>query len=125
MAPDEPPSAPGSKSFDPETFGKIAQLLPRERLKTHLASFEQQLREAADGPVEPERLKSSAHKLISQAGMLGFMELSDRSGDLEEACEGEGPIDGARAEFRRSAERALEQVRRLSAELEARPAQSR
>jgi HPt (histidine-containing phosphotransfer) domain-containing protein len=110
MASREPPAA----QFDADTFGKIAQLLPRERLKTHLASFEQQLREASEGPVDLERLKSSAHKLISQAGMLGFMELSDRSRDLEEACEGDAPLDAALDAFRSSAEQALGVVQTLS-----------
>jgi PAS domain S-box-containing protein len=104
----------GGNVFDREIYGKIAQLFPKERLTTHLASFQKQVRETAEGPAEPERLKSSAHKLISQAGMLGFMELSDRSRDLEEACEGEGPLDSALDRFRRSAERALAVVQTLS-----------
>jgi HPt (histidine-containing phosphotransfer) domain-containing protein len=110
----EPPAARDGEPFDSETYGKIAQLLPTERLRAHLASFEQQVRETAEGPVERERLKSSAHKLISQAGMLGFMELSERSRDLEEACEGEGSLDSALDAFRRSAERALGVVQTLS-----------
>jgi HPt (histidine-containing phosphotransfer) domain-containing protein len=114
MASREPPAAKDGEPFDSETYGKIAQLLPPDRLKSHLASFEQQLRETADGPVEGERLQSSAHKLISQAGMLGFMELSERSRDLEEACEGEGPLDAALDAFRGSAERALGVLQTLS-----------
>jgi HPt (histidine-containing phosphotransfer) domain-containing protein len=114
MACREPPVAQGGKQFDDDAYGKIAKLLPKERLKTHLASFEQQLRDAAQGPVEPERLKNASHKLISQAGMLGFMELSDRSRDLEQACESETPLDGALEAFRRSAERALGVVQTLS-----------
>ena len=110
MASREPPAA----QFDAETYGKIAQLLPKERLQTHLASFAQQLRETAEGPVERELLKSSAHKLISQAGMLGFLELSDRSRDLEEACEGEAPLGDALEAFRSSAGRALRVVQTLS-----------
>jgi CheY-like chemotaxis protein/HPt (histidine-containing phosphotransfer) domain-containing protein len=115
-APDGPTesAAEEGKAFDPEIYGKIAQLFPKERLRTHLASFQKQLREAAEGPVEPELLKSSAHKLISQAGMLGFMELSERSRDLEEACEGEGPLDAALDAFRRSAQRALGVIQTLS-----------
>jgi len=114
MASREPPEEQDAKPFDAETYGKIAQLLPPERLKTHLASFGQQLREAAEGPVEPERLKSSAHKLISQAGMLGFMELSDRSRELEQACEDGAPLDAALEAFRRSADCALGVVQTLS-----------
>ncbi|HEX8214720.1 MAG TPA: hypothetical protein VF582_04520 [Allosphingosinicella sp.] len=110
MASREPPAS----QFDAETYGKIAQLLPPDRLNAHLASFAQLLREAAEGPVEAERLKGSAHKLISQSGMLGFLELSDRSRDLEEACEDEASLDGALDAFRRSAERALRVVQTLS-----------
>jgi PAS domain S-box-containing protein len=79
--------------FDEETFGKIVQLFPPARLKAHLASFDTQLATVFDGSMEREELKAAAHKLITQAGMLGFMRLSDSARKVEEAAETNAPLD--------------------------------
>lgn len=71
--------------FDAETYAKIATLLPHDRLQIHLSSFSQQLR-TLFSERDPEILKATAHKLISQSGMLGFMSFSQLCRDLEEAC---------------------------------------
>ena len=101
------------KAFDEEVYGRIAGLLPPERLAVHLASFEQQLRDCLYGPADEERMKSGAHKLIAQAGMLGFMELSERCGDLEAACEAGGPVEAPLAAARAAAEQAFTKLAEL------------
>ena len=99
--------------FDEQTYQKIAGLLPPERLSVHLGSFERQLRECFRDPSDVEGMKNAAHKLISQAGMPGFVELSARCGDLEAACEGDRPVPPALAALRASADTALERLAQL------------
>jgi signal transduction histidine kinase/CheY-like chemotaxis protein len=84
--PDKPDAATSLPTFDAKTFDKMSSLLPPARLRTHLLNFAQQLDDlcSADGP--EEGAEQSAHKLVSQAGMFGFMRLSQLCRDLEQAC---------------------------------------
>ncbi|HXH00307.1 MAG TPA: PAS domain-containing protein [Sphingomicrobium sp.] len=89
----EKQSPTGPKVFDEEVYGQLAQFLPEERLQEYLETFRQELSDGLSEPSNRDRLKFTAHKLVSEAGMFGFMELCDRCRDLEEACIGGGSID--------------------------------
>lgn len=92
--------------FDQDVYSKIATLLPRDRLRAHLGSFEGQMREL-DSEVDLDSLKRLAHKLISQAGMLGFAELSQACRNLEEAIDNEADAGSHRVAAGLSAKEAL------------------
>jgi CheY-like chemotaxis protein/HPt (histidine-containing phosphotransfer) domain-containing protein len=101
------------KDFDQDIFGKIAGIFPPARLDAHLASFDEQLGTAFVEEGDTERLKNASHKLITQAGMLGFMRLSELCRDLEEACETGQPLDGALTNARAAAEDARAKIAEL------------
>ncbi len=101
--------------FDHDTYDKVAELLPKDRLSTHLTSFEQQLQELVFGRAPASELKAAAHKLVSQAGMLGFMEVSSQCRALEEACDAGENIEGPLATIRGGMDRVSIIVRRLKA----------
>lgn len=102
-----------TSDFDPAIFGRIAGIFPPARLQVHLESFDQQLAtDFAEGG-DTERLKNASHKLITQAGMLGFMQLSELCRDLEEACETGEPIEGPLANVRAAAGKARVRIAEL------------
>lgn len=72
----------------------------RERLDEAFA-------EASGGDVDREELKRHAHRLVSDAGQLGFRELSEACSALEEACASQTPeeLGPALERARRIAER--------------------
>jgi HPt (histidine-containing phosphotransfer) domain-containing protein len=79
-------AADGQGGFDPEIYQGIRTLLPPERLRVHLENFDGQLAAVFGGGPMAEDLEQAAHKLVSQAGMLGFTSLSDRCREVEQAC---------------------------------------
>jgi signal transduction histidine kinase/DNA-binding response OmpR family regulator len=92
------PEEDSKNSFDPEVYGVVEKLLPVERLRVHLENFDRQLVAVFNDEVPVEGLEGAAHKLVSQAGMLGFTKLSERCRDLELACSaGEASDTFARA----------------------------
>jgi PAS domain S-box-containing protein len=104
------------KLFDRDIYTKIATLLPQDRLTAHLASFETQLRSAFTDASERKTLASTCHKLVSQAGMLGFMLLSDQCRALEEACLAEVDINYELAAARQTALAVLDLIESLTAQ---------
>jgi CheY-like chemotaxis protein len=76
-------------AFDAETFDKMSSLLPPERLRTHLLNFSQQLEDLCKAREPAGGMEQLSHKLVSQAGMFGFMRLSQLCRDLEHACRGD------------------------------------
>ncbi len=116
------PAAPkrlsrGPAPFDRPTFEKVATLLPAERLQKHLASFEEQLTDVFRGRPSAELLKSGAHKLVSQAGMLGFGQLADQCRKLEQAVDEDVDVAESFCAAQIAAEEALAIVGTLKAEL--------
>ncbi len=117
------PAAPkrlsrGPAPFDRPTFEKVATLLPAERLQKHLASFEEQLTDVFRGRPSAELLKSGAHKLVSQAGMLGFGQLADQCRMLEQAVDEDDDVAESFCAAQVAAEEALAIVETLKAELQ-------
>jgi signal transduction histidine kinase/DNA-binding response OmpR family regulator len=98
-----PDDGPGA--FDEATFREVREMLPPERLQEHLCNLEGQAAAlaAVDPLTEREEAAAIAHKLVSQAGMLGLVRLSERARALEEACQDGGDLAGAHDRFRAAA----------------------
>ncbi len=99
--------------FDQATYDNVAEFLPKERLTTHLTSFEQQMQDLVSGSAPASDVKPLAHKLVSQAGMLGFMEVSRQCRTLEQACDTGENIEGPLAEIRDGMDLVVTIIRRL------------
>jgi CheY-like chemotaxis protein len=95
----------GPTAFDAEVFGDVAGMLPRERLAAHLETLAGQVELVAAGAGGADELVAAAHKIVSQAGMLGLMRLSERARGVEEAARtGDGErIKAALLPFREAA----------------------
>ncbi len=78
--------ADGEPSFDAEVYERVRALLPPERPRFHLESFDAQLTAVFGAGLNSDGLAQAAHKLVSQAGMLGFGEWSERCRELEQSC---------------------------------------
>lgn len=72
--------------FDAALFKTVQQLIPPERLKVHLEELERQMLALADATPTSPGLRGKAHTIISQAGMLGLLRVSDCARELEDAC---------------------------------------
>jgi HPt (histidine-containing phosphotransfer) domain-containing protein len=87
---------------------KVDRLL--QRLEEGLARSFVQFETAA---LDRAELGREAHSLVSQAGMLGFLELADLCRDLETACSrGDDPAP-LLARTRQARDRALQEIARL------------
>jgi signal transduction histidine kinase/CheY-like chemotaxis protein len=101
VAPEEAPAG----AFDSATFDEVVDMLPPERLRTHAEGLAAQAAQlAAPGAdFDPEALAFNAHKLISQAGMLGLTRLSERARVVEDAVRAGEPLDAPLDAFREAA----------------------
>jgi CheY-like chemotaxis protein len=76
-------------ALDPQVHDELVAILGPEKIASLLSKLEGQLaRSFATVPhaIDPSELAREAHSLVSQAGMLGFLELADSCRDLEAAC---------------------------------------
>ena len=91
--------------FDSATFAKVAEIMPPAKLAAHVESLDLAVEElAAATPDDDRRLvEAAAHKIVSQAGMVGLQRLSDRASRLEQACRDSDGIELALEAFRRAA----------------------
>jgi signal transduction histidine kinase/CheY-like chemotaxis protein/HPt (histidine-containing phosphotransfer) domain-containing protein len=94
--------------FDSATFADVASMLPRDRLAKHLESLAALVEQVAEGRPEggdTAELIASAHKIVSQAGMLGLLRLSARASAVEKAARDESGkwLDMALRRFREAA----------------------
>ena len=82
------PGERGPESFDAAIFERLAALLPPARLRSHVRQLRSDVRAlAAAGPGSaPKALGEAAHKIVSQAGMVGLTRLSRLAAGLEQAC---------------------------------------
>jgi response regulator RpfG family c-di-GMP phosphodiesterase len=109
----------GPPTFDAATFAEVREMLPRERLAAHLERLagEVELVAAGSGPDgNAENLAGAAHKIVSQAGMLGLMRLSERAREVEEAARSAGAgeaLETALSRFRQAAVDVTEAERAL------------
>ena len=100
--------------LDRAVFDDLCALLGSEKLSEMLGKLGQQLSDLdpdAGLPVETARI---VHRLVSQTGMLGFMELSDACSRLEESLVIEHEAKPEFTDrFRVARTRALEEISRL------------
>ena len=91
-------------AFDAQVFGEVREMLPRERLATHLDNLAGLVEEVAAGTGDD--VAAAAHKIVSQAGMLGLMRLSARARAVEDAArggDGGEVLEAALSRFRQAA----------------------
>ncbi len=100
--------------FDASVYEAARSMLPPDRMKLHLRSFEQLVGtfEAMDG----EDLVAAAHKTISQAGMLGFLRMSAVAREVEEALRADECDEELHRKARTVARETLIKVQALSNE---------
>jgi HPt (histidine-containing phosphotransfer) domain-containing protein len=67
-------------------FGAVQLLLAPERLNAHLEDLDRQVAALVASTANSPDLQDKAHKIISQAGMLGLVRMSDCARELEDAC---------------------------------------
>jgi len=79
--------------FDSAQFEMVRRMISTERLRIHLHELDRQV-SALTGSAG-ESIEGQAHKIVSQAGMVGLRRLSDRARALEEACGTGAPIPAA------------------------------
>jgi HPt (histidine-containing phosphotransfer) domain-containing protein len=77
--------------FDAELLADVQRLIPPERLREYLRELDRQLQLLVEAASSDESLAQRAHKIVSQAGMLGLNRMSQCARALEDACRtGEG-----------------------------------
>jgi CheY-like chemotaxis protein/HPt (histidine-containing phosphotransfer) domain-containing protein len=98
----EPGLAPEEGVFDEATFRDVKEMLPADRLAAYLSAIEDECAwlSAASAQDDAQRIVRAAHGLVSQAGMLGLMRLSERSRDVEEAARSGAGLGTALDRFR-------------------------
>jgi signal transduction histidine kinase/DNA-binding NarL/FixJ family response regulator/HPt (histidine-containing phosphotransfer) domain-containing protein len=99
----EPATADGA--FDEEAFRSVEEAIPAGRLITYVEDL-QALADKVSGAQpggDPSALVVDAHKIISQAGMLGLMRLSERARAIEDSARAGSGLDQALAAFREAA----------------------
>lgn len=95
-------SNPETEDFDGGAFESVAETLPPASLAKHACALREQLHVLASmDSSDAEAAEQLAHKIVSQAGMLGLSRLSRRARDVEEAARARADIhpslDGFRA----------------------------
>lgn len=78
--------------FAEHVFERVCELLPEAQLHAHIESLRACVSTVLDTPQSDlPGLEAGAHKIVSQAGMLGLMRLSTRAARVERCCRsGEG-----------------------------------
>lgn len=75
---------------------ELKDLMGSEWVESGLRMLMQQIKETfrdeASAVADPQALASRAHRIVSHAALLGFMELSELCRRLEEACTGEAEL---------------------------------
>ncbi len=110
-------SAHEEVAFDPQVYENVQTLLPPQRLRSHLARFDAELGAVFGDGTAAEGLEQAAHKIVSQAGMLGFLELSERCRELEQNCANKEEASHPFAKAEAAAAQARSKVAQLIAEL--------
>jgi signal transduction histidine kinase/CheY-like chemotaxis protein/HPt (histidine-containing phosphotransfer) domain-containing protein len=104
--------------FDEKVYGDLAQVLGKEKMIRLLDKLEELLRSSLSAVPDRTTLAREAHSLISQAGMLGFTELSEACRSLENACLAEGSIDAPLNAVRDIRQKTLLEIGRLRGALQ-------
>lgn len=109
--------APDDTDFDRAILRRVADMLGHEQAMALLGILADLLEDGfASGPRDTgdrRALAAEAHKIVSSAGMLGFMALSRACGDLEAACDGDGDTTAQLAMVAGLSKRALQIIGEL------------
>ena len=81
--------------FDAALLAGVRRLIPPERLDRYLQDLDRQFLELVESASSDSRLEGQAHKIVSQAGMLGLIRMSDCARALEAACQSGGEPEAA------------------------------
>jgi HPt (histidine-containing phosphotransfer) domain-containing protein len=101
-------------AFDPEVYNDLAALIGAEKVRHLVDKMGSQLHDLSlDAEGDRPGLANQAHRFVSQAGMLGFLELSDACRELESACLSDGSLDAALERSRSAKTTALAEIARL------------
>ncbi|HZF93907.1 MAG TPA: ATP-binding protein [Allosphingosinicella sp.] len=98
-------AAPNEGAFDEEAYLSVAEAIPAGRLGTYVEDL-QKLADAvsaATPETDPNSVIVDAHKIISQAGMLGLIRVSQRARAVEDAARAGTGLDTAIPAFREAA----------------------
>jgi CheY-like chemotaxis protein/HPt (histidine-containing phosphotransfer) domain-containing protein len=120
VAPEDEVTKP---AFDAAVFARISAIIAPPLLQRHVDALRGEVRRlsvAKAGEADGE-VAHMAHKIISQAGMLGLMRLSARAADVERACAAGQDVPEALKRFASVAG----DVEALSPELSPKPAEVR
>jgi CheY-like chemotaxis protein/HPt (histidine-containing phosphotransfer) domain-containing protein len=110
------PDDPSPCALDPQVYDDLVTVLGMDKIGSLLSKLEGQLaRSFASFPqtIDPSELAREAHSLVSQAGMLGFLELADVCRDLELACLAGVDIAATLDAARSARDRAVREIGRL------------
>ncbi len=103
--------------IDAGVYGDLEALLGKERMTGLVKKLEDHLARAfAIDPatdLDRQALAREAHIVVSQAGMLGFTELSERCRELERACLADEDLAAPFAQTRDARDRALRDIAHL------------
>lgn len=90
--------------IDEEVFEGVLESLPAESLERHLKALQDQVDAVAAGSIfDSSELQLTAHKIVSQAGMLGLMRLSAAARNVENTAREQGDRAPALEAFREAA----------------------
>jgi signal transduction histidine kinase/CheY-like chemotaxis protein/HPt (histidine-containing phosphotransfer) domain-containing protein len=103
-----------TSSLDAQIYDDLAALLGRDKMERLLAKLEGQMQAfASSAEIDAAALAREAHGLVSQAGMLGFLELSENCRTLEAFCLSGAPVAEPLDKARIARDRALRDIERL------------
>ena len=75
-------------------------MIPPERLHAYLRDLDRQFLTVMESPACSPGLEGQAHKIVSQAGMLGLTRISQCARAVEDACRAGAEPDAALGECR-------------------------
>jgi PAS domain S-box-containing protein len=89
-------SDPAGRAFKRDIFDDVLETLGSEKTELYIKTLRDLVESVEINRMEPDEHKDdvrrSAHKIVSTAGMLGFLQLSDAAIALESACDREQDI---------------------------------
>ncbi len=90
--------------FGEDVFARVRQLLPEAQLHAHVDALQASVGELRiAGPGDLQSLEATAHKVVSQAGMLGLFRLSARAARIEQGCRSGKGVRRSLERFREAA----------------------
>jgi signal transduction histidine kinase/FixJ family two-component response regulator/HPt (histidine-containing phosphotransfer) domain-containing protein len=99
--------------LDQAVFDDLCALLGTDKMSQMLRKLSDQLAELDPGAGDPAEAARAAHRLVSQTGMLGFMELSNACSRLEESLLETRSATGVEDHFSAARARAMVEISRL------------